>query len=87
LKIDYRSNPRLARLHDVLDAETGEDLSHLAIVRADDAAGTLTTLAFDDEGEPLCDDLGRQTTVEVTRKIRITLKPECQGAFEIPRIQ
>lgn len=85
--LDCRTNPRLARLHDVLDVETGENLNHLGIIRADDAKGTMTVLAVDEAGEAVCNELGWQTTAEVKRAIRIVVKPECQGAVEIPKVE
>lgn len=84
--IDFQKRPSLARLYDIFDAVTGEHLNPLPIVYADDHAGLLRMLVVDEDGEFATDDLGVAVASEAKRKIRITLKPECQGAYTLPRI-
>jgi hypothetical protein len=52
MTIDFRADPDHAAGHGVLDAATGEDLSHLRIWYADDAAGIIRVYDADEHGLP-----------------------------------
>jgi hypothetical protein len=76
--IDYRANADHAHRHRILDARTGEDLSWMNIVHADDEAGIVRIYvkAFHPNGNYifLDDGDGRPIEAELRRPIRIVPK-------------
>jgi hypothetical protein len=81
--LDYDTDPYFAHLHDIFDAETGEDLRPLRIHYADDQAGIIRRHLTRENNRCYIDPLtGKPATVEEERRIKIVprVRNSCDGA-------